>query len=250
MYYKQGMNIILFDTDTISGQIPVKGEAGQHILKVLRLKEGDTFRCGLVNGPSGTGRITKIDGNAVSFSFEQLRERELLYPLTLLAGYTRPISSKRILREAASLGVERIIFTGTDTGERSYRLSTLWKSGEYRKYLLSGAQQAGETSLPDVLFFPDVKHTLQAVTAESFSSFLLLDNSAPRGRLSRYPAPENGKEGRWALAVGSERGWSDRERKLFTDYGFVPLRLGQRILRTETACSAGIAVALSRMGYL
>ncbi len=244
------MNIILFDKDTIPKEIPANGEAGRHIRKILRLKEGDTFRCGLVNGPPGTAEITGINNSGITFTWEQSGEKESLYPLTLLAGYTRPISSKRILREAASLGVERIIFTGTDTGEKSYRESTLWKSGEYRKFLINGAQQAGGTAIPEVLFYPDVKHTLQAVTGERFSRLLLLDNIDPRGKLSGYPAPESGTEESWVLAIGSERGWSGRERELFDEYGFISLSLGNRILRTETACSAGIAVALSRMGLL
>ena len=52
------------------------------------------------------------------------------------------------------------------------------------------------------------------------------------------------------LAIGPERGWSDRERKLFAESGFKPMLLGSRVLRTETACSAGVAVLLSRMGLL
>ena len=59
------------------------------------------------------------------------------------------------------------------------------------------------------------------------------------------------KIGKFAvLAIGPERGWSDKERKLFTDKGYRPMLLGSRVLRTETACSAGIAVLLSRMGLL
>ena len=165
-----------------------------------------------------------------------------------------------------SLGVRRIIFTGTDTGEKSYRLSNLWKTGEYRRYLIDGAQQAGQTALPDVLFFPDVKHTLQALAPGGAADLLLLDNVSPKGSLSGYtpPAAAGAPEGIAAsnasvsieaaadvfLAVGSERGWSDRERALFTEHGFTPVKLGERILRTETACSAGCAVLLSRMGYM
>ncbi len=226
--------------------IPIKDPRAVHILRILKLKEGDDFRCGLVNGPSGVCSITAVDGDGISFRWRKTAERKSLYPLTLIAGYTRPVSSKRILREAASLGVERIIFAGTDTGEKSYRLSNLWKTGEYRRYLVDGAQQAGETAIPEILFFTDIKRVLEAIPPETEADFLFLDNKYPVKALSSYTPEYSGV----FLAIGSERGWSDRERRLFEESGFISMSLGSRILRTETACSAGTAVALSRMGCL
>lgn len=255
------MNIILFEGSEIPPRLSRRDDRAQHILKILRLKAGDSFKCGLVNGASGICRIEEVGNGEISLSFKKTAEREDLYPVTLIVGYTRPISSKRILREAVSLGVRRLIFTGTDTGEKSYRLSNLWKTGEYRRYLIDGAQQAGQTALPDVLFFPDVKHTLQAVVPGGATDLLLLDNVSPRDSLAGYTPPQAagapGKKEAAAgegadviLAVGSERGWSDRERALFREHGFTPVKLGERVLRTETACSAGCAVLLSRMGYI
>jgi len=240
------MNIILFDTETMPTLISSNEEAGRHILNVLGLKRGDTFRCGLVNGSPGIGVIEEISGGNIVFKWEKTGEKKDLYPLTLIVGYTRPVSSKRILREAASLGAERIIFTGTDTGEKSYRLSNLWKTGEYRRYLVDGARQAGETSVPEVLFFTDVRRMLESIPPETEADFMVLDNERPERDLSLYNPGNAGV----FLAIGSERGWSDTERQLFKNRGFVSLRLGRRILRTETACSAGITLALSRMGYL
>ncbi len=252
------MNIILFESESIPALLPLKDERAIHIVKILKLKEGDSVKCGLVNGPSGICRIESIGADGIALSWEKREEKKELYPLTLIVGYIRPISAKRILREAVSLGVERIIFTGTDTGEKSYRSSTLWKSGEYKRYLIDGAQQAGQTAVPEVLFYPDIKHTLQALCVESGAELLVLDNVAPEGSLSAY-SPEGTRSGMAShppadvsaiLAVGSERGWSDRERLLFKENGFTTMKLGVRILRTETACSAGAAVLLGRMGYL
>jgi RsmE family RNA methyltransferase len=52
------------------------------------------------------------------------------------------------------------------------------------------------------------------------------------------------------LAIGGERGFTDEERSVFESNGFSFAALGSRILRTETACSAGLAVLLGRMGLL
>lgn len=71
------MNIILFDTDTIPKEIPANGEAGRHIRKILRLKKGDTFRCGLVNGPPGTAEITGMDNRRIAFTWEKPEKKRV-----------------------------------------------------------------------------------------------------------------------------------------------------------------------------
>ncbi|MCK5199364.1 MAG: RNA methyltransferase, partial [Spirochaetales bacterium] len=75
---------------------------------------------------------------------------------------------------------------------------------------------------------------------------IVLDNIEPDVKLSEY----NPGDSSCLLAIGSERGWSERERKLFKKHGFVFAGLGSRVLRTETACTAGITLLLSRMGLI
>jgi RsmE family RNA methyltransferase len=52
------------------------------------------------------------------------------------------------------------------------------------------------------------------------------------------------------LAVGCERGWSDRERDKLEEAGFLRLSMGKRALRTETACVAAAVLALEKIGLL
>ena len=77
------------------------------------------------------------------------------------------------------------------------------------------------------------------------SDLIVLDNVMGSVPLS---TAEIGPEA--VIAIGPERGWSDRERRLFSEAGYRPMLLGSRVLRTETACSSGVAVLLSRMGLL
>ncbi len=51
-------------------------------------------------------------------------------------------------------------------------------------------------------------------------------------------------------AIGSERGWSDRERNLLESFGFVRCSLGSRILRTETAATVAATLILAKMNFL
>jgi RsmE family RNA methyltransferase len=52
------------------------------------------------------------------------------------------------------------------------------------------------------------------------------------------------------LAIGTERGWTEKEMKLFSDFGFNAATLGDRILKTETAAIAAVSVILSGLNYL
>ena len=239
------MNMILFDALPEGNLIPASDERARHILEVLKLKEGDTFRMGIINQSEGDAVITSIKDDGVFFSYEP-KTVPVMHPVTLLCAQVRPICMKRILREAVSLGVKRIILCGSDTGEKSYLSSNLYKTGEYKEYLLDGAMQACHAGMSEVLFANTADGAIRMVNKHcSGSDLIVLDNVVGSVPLS---SAEIGPEA--VIAIGPERGWSDRERRLFSEAGYRPMLLGSRVLRTETACSAGVAVLLSRMGLL
>ena len=239
------MNMILFDALPEGNLIPDSDERARHILEVLKLKEGDTFRMGIINQSEGDAVITSIEAEGVFFSYEP-KTVPVMHPVTLLCAQVRPICMKRILREAVSLGVKRIILCGSDTGEKSYLSSNLYKTGEYKEYLLDGAMQACHAGMSEVLFANTADGAIRMVNVHCpGSDLIVLDNVVGSVPLS---SAEIGPEA--VIAIGPERGWSDRERRLFSEAGYRPMLLGSRVLRTETACSAGVAVLLSRMGLL
>ena len=240
------MNIILFDGFPEAGLIPASDERAAHILNILHLKQDDSFKMGIINTSEGDAVITGISDEGVRITYEP-KSKPVLYPVTLLCAQVRPICMKRILREAVSLGVERIILTGSDTGEKSYLSSNLYKTGEYKEYLLDGAMQSAHAGIPEVFFSEHANMAVRLVkeSCRPDSDLIMLDNVVGAVALSTATVGSSA-----VLAIGPERGWSDRERKLFQESGFKPMLLGSRVLRTETACSAGVAVLLSRMGLL
>jgi RsmE family RNA methyltransferase len=239
------MNIILFDSPP--QHLPKEDYRTDHLIRILKRGPGDTFKAGIVNGPVGEGRISAVTEDGIELEWRETGPPAGLYPLELIVGFVRPICAKRILRDAASLGVRRLTFTVTDTGEKSYRRAKLWESGEYRRYLLDGVQQAGATCLPEVDFAAGVREAgASAAERVEAAGRVLLDNAEAGTALARLTLPAEGV----AAAVGSERGWSPRERRLFWEADFTPVTVGSRILRTETACCAGVALLLARMGLL
>lgn len=238
------MNIILFEESPHQHIILNDDYRAQHIRKILHLQAGDKFRMGIINGSSGTATITAMDSTGISYVWHPESNANSLHKVTLLVAQVRPICMKRILREAVSIGVEQILVVSSDTGERSYAEAKLWTTNEYRKYLIDGAMQSGQTGIPPLR----LENNLENVLAhdKNWETKIVLDTvleAQPLSQISNVHVPV-------VLAIGPERGWSDRERSLFLQHGFLPKSLGTRILRTETACSAALAVLLGTMGVL
>ena len=119
------MNICLFSKEEITKPLAIKDERGEHILKILHKKEGDTYTAGILDGQSGTATIKKINEEGIFFTFEPTGNGKPLNPLKMIIGFPRPIQLKRLLRDIAALGVCEVHITGKELGEKSYMQSTL-----------------------------------------------------------------------------------------------------------------------------
>ena len=159
------MNIILFDSGCT--RFGGKDERYRHIRDVLRLREGDSFRAGIINGDRGMATITDFGPDGLSFSFAPEGPDSSLFPLYVILAAVRPICMKRILRELVSLGTGRLVICASELGERSYLDSGLYRSGEYRDIMLSGAMQSGIQGLltqhPELIQNPQFMALLQAL---------------------------------------------------------------------------------------
>ena len=246
------MNIVLFEG---SAFFPRSDDRYQHIKKVLKKGKGDSFAAGIVDGSEGTATITEIDDAGLSFDFREERPMRSLYPVTILIGFPRPIQLKRIFRDVASLGVSSVWLVGTELGEKSYRESSLVDRGAARAALVDGAMQAGSSAVPSLELLDSVPDALDALAALDGSACggairVLLDTVNPDCSLIDAPLEGVSKKKPLALAIGSERGWTANERKLFREAGFTVCSIGSRILRTETACTAALGIALARSGLM
>ena len=130
------MNIALFSESEINQPLSLKDERGKHIIKVLHKKEGETFEAGIINGKAGLSTITKIDENFIHFDFSSKTDGKPLHPVTLIVGFPRPIQLKRLFRDVAGLGVEKLYLCGTELGEKSYMDSNIVSGGAAEKPFL------------------------------------------------------------------------------------------------------------------
>ena len=249
------LNLVLFEPSEIAAPLARSDPRALHVLEVLRRREGESFDVGLVNGPRGKATLNALSHDILDLSFVWGEPPPPLPPLSLLIGLPRPQTARKILQEATALGVGALHFVTSDRGEPSYADSTLWSSGEWRRHLVAGAAQAFCTRLPEVSF----GHKLADVIANLSPGDIrvALDNyespepltAALKPRITANVAPNTGAVRPVVLALGSERGWTGAERDLLRANGFALAHLGPRILRTETACVAAIAIVKSALGW-
>ncbi|MBN2444483.1 MAG: 16S rRNA (uracil(1498)-N(3))-methyltransferase [Spirochaetales bacterium] len=239
------MNLILFEENELTEKLHRDDPRAIHILSVLRRTQGETFDAGVIDGKRGKGIVRSIstDSLVLDFVFADDSSTDSLYPVTLVVGLPRPQTVRKILREATTLGVSSIYFTATERGEESYGKSTLWTSGEVRKHLISGAQQAFHTLLPEVKLFDTLSGCIDALLP---GGCVALDNYEATISLKDFQYSDN----RINILVGPEKGWSADERNFLRKKGFTLAKLGERVLRTETAAIAGITLVLAGLGLI
>jgi 16S rRNA (uracil1498-N3)-methyltransferase len=238
-----GVNLILFEPAETRAPLPRADRRAIHLLEVLRRQPGETFDAGLVNGPVGKGTVMEITGETVQLNFVWKTEPPTLAPITLLTGLPRPQTARKILQEATSLGVSELHFVRTERGEPNYAGSTLWVSGEWRRHVIAGAEQAFCTRLPEVSYGRTLAEALPAIGPDAIR--VVLDNYESPSRLADIAF----SGGPVILAIGAERGWSPAEREMLRQQNFIFAHLGRRVLRVETACVAALAVVQALSGF-
>lgn len=243
------MNLILFAPAETTAPLPTTDPRAQHILKVLRRRVGDTVDCGRINGPRGKATLAAATPASLTLTFAwDPTPPPPPAPITLILGLPRPQTARDILRDATTLGVAALHFITTEKGDPNYAHSSLWSSGEWHRHLIRGAEQAFDTHLPAVTH----GHALAAIlptlpAAPAPAARLVLDNYESPAALSTcnllgYTSV--------VLALGPERGWSAAERDRFRQNAFTFAHLGPRVLRTETAALAALALVRAQLGLL
>jgi RsmE family RNA methyltransferase len=242
------VNLVLFEPAEIDRPLPSGDPRAVHLLQVLRRREGDIFDAGIVNGPRGKGPLAAIGADGLTLSFVWGGEPPPLSPITLVVGLPRPQTARDILRDGTSLGVATMHFVRTDKGEASYAHSTLWTSGEWRRQLIAGAEQAFDTRLPEITWARPLLEVVGHLPARALR--VALDHYEAGETLAKCPLPADPLPPSLVLAFGPERGWSNAERAALRGAGFALAHLGHRVLRTETAVTAAGTLVKARLGMM
>ncbi len=227
--------------------VDLPAQAGEHLARVLRLERGHPLRLFNGNGGEYTGEIASLAKRAVSARVLEAvpaADRESPLCITLGQGIARGEKMDWILQKATELGVARIVPLITDRtevrldAERAEKRLMHW-----RAVIASACEQCGRNRLPE-LHEPLRLADWAAAIATEPGLRLALD---PHGNAS---ARNLTIEDSATLAVGPEGGLSEHDLVTLQQAGFRGLRLGPRILRTETAGLAALAALQALHGDL
>lgn len=237
------MNLILFEPTELERPLPRSDRRARHIVEILRRTVGDSVDAAIVNGPRGKATVVGVDDAALMLAFAPIHPPSPPVPIALLVGLPRPQTARDILRDATTLGVGAIHFVRTEKSDASYAQSTLWSSGEWRRQVLAGAEQAFDSRVPDI------------TCGQSLAEVLAVDHSAQRIGIDNYEATSPLSElahlsAAVTMAIGPERGWAAADRASLRAHGFQLMHLGTRVLRTETACVAALSLLRAKLGLM
>ena len=246
------MNLILLDSMCHKQKLPAEDRRSVHIRGIVGRKDDERLFVGFQNGPIGRANVEIEATGEVNLTVEWWRNEESeksRRKLWLLIPYCRPQTCKKILREAASLGIGRLVFFKSDRGEAGYAESSLWKTDEWQQLILAGVEQAFVTEVPAVTVSQgNLEAAILQVADDAAEPLhrIALDNYEASNVLGSEEMDPN--DSGCVLAIGSERGWSAEERICLIRHGFTLHHMGHRVMRTETAVVAACSVVNASMG--
>ena len=239
------VNRILFERGEVGpdGRVTFGGVRARHVADVLHGEPGQTLKTGIVGGNVGTSVIERIDGKGESLSVTVLASHDAppLQPwCDMLLAMPRPRVFKRLLPQLAAMGVGRLVLVGAEKVEKCYWSAGCLDEPEYRPLLLEGLVQAGTSILPELRVEKNFRRYMEKSFEDEFAGSPMRYIAHP-DVTAAVPADMSGP-GRQLVAVGPEGGWTDAELAMLDEHGFRRLSLGPRILKTETAAVALLAV--------
>ena len=228
-------------------EIALPESAAAHLTRVLRLGVGDACVAFNGDGHDYAATLASVGKREARLRIGEATvvDRESTLRITLLQGVAKGEKMDLILQKATELGVQSIVPVWSQRsdvkldGERAAKRLEHWRS-----VVASACEQCGRAMVPSVAAPVTLPAALGVLASHDVR--LLLD---PVGTHS-LRSLELGADASLCIAVGPEGGWSPLDREQLQAAGFDGLRLGPRILRTETAGLAAIAALQARFGDL
>lgn len=231
------------DKNEISrGQVRLSGEDEKHIKTVLRAREGEEVTLCDGEGMDYLCRIASLErGVLLDVLSKAPCETEPRTKLTLYQGLPKADKMEWIIQKCVEIGIDRIVPVATERAIVKLDKKEGKKLERWQKIAEAAAKQSGRGKVPEVS-----QRVLKF--AEALEDAAGLDGAAipyeketVRG-LRQFASGFSGTSA--GIFIGPEGGFSENEVALAREKGVLPVTLGKRILRTETAGMVAAAILL------
>jgi len=255
------MTRFFIEPEQIRGDlIEVTGEGYHHLARVCRLAAGNRFTC--VDG-SGLRYLAQVDTVGSRMLRATVLERipiavEPISAVNLYLGMLKGDHFDQVVRKGTELGMARLVPLETARCNIPGKKLAPSRISRWRRIAALAAGQSGRTRIPEIS--PPLTLGQALRSGSSARRIVLVEESTPE-TLSLGRALNDSPDGPWSiknaatipqvdLFLGPEGGWDAEELLLATGAGLVPVSLGPRILRAETAAITALVLTLYILGEL
>ena len=227
------MNIVLLEAEQTQSEFWKIDNPRQiqHLSQHVQLNAGDTLKVGIRNGERYLTEVISVSEQQIRIRPIQLEAIPAKLPVHLILALPRPKVLRRMVMDAVTLGVQRISLIHSYRVDKSY-----WQSPFLQQlddYVTLGLEQAGDTISPEIQMYKRFKPFVEDVLPTFISDQKPAYVAHPYAEQQMPHAIQHS----CCLIVGPEGGFIPYEVDLFKKNGCQARRLGNRILRTETAVS-------------
>jgi 16S rRNA (uracil1498-N3)-methyltransferase len=225
----------LFSDQPLSSgkQVVLEGKVAQHLGRVLRAKAGDVVALFNGNGEEYVATVTEISKRAVCVVVGEAATPATESRVHTLLGLCLSKGDRFdwAVQKATELGVGAIVPLYSERVDFSIPEDRIAKRVQHwQKVAISASEQCGRVRVPSVAAPTSLANWTEAVSADEKWVLHCADVAGNRRASRNAETP-----GSAALLIGPEGGLTEGEISTATDHGFIPLQLGPRVLRTETA---------------
>ncbi len=220
-----------FDFSNAHGLLEIK-DAGtiRQITRVLRLGAGDSVILGDGNGREFVAEIKKIDRQKIYLLLRKENGTEIKESrtVTLYSAILKRENFELVVQKATEIGVSEIVPVLTErTVKKRVRTDRLADIAR------EASEQSGRRFIPKIREPIPFSQALDEIETGDYAVFF-----DPMGASFSAKTPNN--TGHIRIYIGPEEGWTEKEKNLAQEKGSLILRLGTRILRSETAAIVGL----------
>lgn len=232
---------------TTGAELELASDKARYLTRVLRLRVGDPLLVFDGEGSEYQATLSSAGKTSATLSIDEkiAAETETNLRVHLVQGISRGDRMDVVVQKATELGIKRISPVLTEYGVvKLYGQRAEKRRDHWQKIAASACEQSGRVRLPLIDMPLALKDWFGSKPA-SVDAQLILRPGA-KSSLPDIDEPPT----KVCLLVGPEGGFSDGEYADAEVTGFRPIALGPRIMRTETAAVAALAILQSRWGDL
>jgi 16S rRNA (uracil1498-N3)-methyltransferase len=230
-------------------RIIIGAPQSHHIINVLRLTKGDAITLFDGTGHEYQAQIIELQSDQLIAHIQVTLKPSVESPINIILGQAiiKGDKMEQVIQKTTELGVSKIVPVKTAFSRRYAPGSLTRKQTRWQKIATEATQQCGRVMLPQIE---------NPMAINDFCSNF--ETAEPKLIFCKQPAVKGANEvltktnphKQVALLIGPEGGFDPHEFLTATDYGFIPICLGPRTLRTETAAIAAVSLIQYQLGDL